>query len=103
MSMSSTQEGLNLNSVSRQQLCGYDIQLAYPQNGTIPGVELTPPPDGSDCGIQIGSRKSTLSRLVRVASTPARRDGVSLERRNLQGRTNGSIDAMYGCCTLEML
>jgi hypothetical protein len=42
--------------------------------------------------------------LTRLAKSPGlgKRDGRMFER-SLEGRTNGSIDARYGCFTLEML
>ncbi|KAF8917843.1 alpha/beta-hydrolase [Mucidula mucida] len=74
----------------QSHLCGYDVNLTYPQNGIIPSVELVLP--------------SSPKLHLALSSDAGKR---SLERRqvhsgrDLSQRVNGSIDPWYGCLLLD--
>uniref|UniRef100_A0A0W0G8I5 Carboxypeptidase n=1 Tax=Moniliophthora roreri TaxID=221103 RepID=A0A0W0G8I5_MONRR len=110
------------------RLCGYDINLTYPQNGIIPTIPLQLP-IGRDIGWyemqaeQRRSRARTFKSLFTakvVARTEAgedlrhlwnptvngltKRDRETARRnwkRDLSGRANGTIDPWYGCLLFD--
>jgi carboxypeptidase D len=108
-------------TLCRAHLCGFDINLTYPQEGTIPGLGIdifTGLPKGSR-GVSTRSLKSRHNKSVLRAALlrydslfqsskgVSRRDDLfkknTLTSRSLAGRANGTIDPWYDCFTLNML
>ncbi|KAK7685691.1 hypothetical protein QCA50_011035 [Cerrena zonata] len=93
----------------QSQLCGYDLNLTYPQNGHFPN--LTPPglPDGNSADSRFSSSTRLRSKQALLSEAKARlsdesepaskekRDSWLQEKRDLSGRPNGTIDTFYGC------
>lgn len=99
---------------TRSHLCGYDLNLTYPQNGHFPTLN---PPGFSGFAQRTASdrtRKTALLRqALKVDSHAAPRSlhkrgsfgtpDPQLAKRNeewkreLSGRPNGTIDPFYGC------
>ncbi|KAJ7625561.1 alpha/beta-hydrolase [Roridomyces roridus] len=91
----------------QSHLCGYDINLTYPQNGIIPPVNFV---DALDRDVPF-LEKAQLSKRGLVAEImqryealePAERDLLARERerkswkRDLSLRANSTIDPWYGC------
>lgn len=99
---------------TRSHLCGYDINLTYPQNGHFP--TLNPPfPEFDDKSTFAQRRKASKTHLFKAALEQdifERRSGIvrrhtpfEAERlakreqwkRDLSGRANGTIDPYYKC------
>ncbi|KAH7922313.1 alpha/beta-hydrolase [Leucogyrophana mollusca] len=94
-------------------LCGYDLNLTYPQDGHFPTLGFSQGGDPNSGGEAASSRyKSRQGRLTKQAFMAeaearfaAKRALSKRERlrsrdswkRGLEGRANGSIDAWYGC------
>ncbi|KAJ7112959.1 alpha/beta-hydrolase [Mycena epipterygia] len=91
---------------TQEHLCGYDLNLTYPQNGHFP--TLKDPSFGSS--IPAGSRARTSLKALAAQngrfSQASRSDKRELARReesrqlwkrNLEGRPNGTLDPFYGC------
>ena len=111
--------------MSRTHLCGYDLNLTYPQRGGhFPTLNLTLPTDGASASRlsrlnpthDSETRERTLHAAVseRFAATygsPAlakraghfeRREAARAQwKRDLSGRANGTIDPHYGCDLLD--
>ncbi|EMD39305.1 hypothetical protein CERSUDRAFT_82042 [Gelatoporia subvermispora B] len=104
----------------QEHLCGYDLNLTYPQNGLFPTLEFVFPSDPDRAGAVFASRRtSRTSIMTRTGLVDAARKGYirrdesfqrahpadrrlhasfgKHEKRDLSGRTNGSIDPWYGC------
>lgn len=96
----------------RTHLCGYDLNITYPQNGHFPTLRV--PFEGDNlvrkelsAALHSPRSKSTLASLTTLAnfpddsinrrdlSTRMRRLGES--KRDLTGRANGTIDPFYQC------
>ncbi|KZP30592.1 alpha/beta-hydrolase [Athelia psychrophila] len=92
----------------QEHLCGYDLNLTYPQTGGhFPDLQFIPPSDPNAYGNN-GTKTGALSRLSKrafvedVNSILAKRaelEEVTTKRgkRDLTGRSNGTIDSWYGC------
>ncbi|OSD04774.1 alpha/beta-hydrolase [Trametes coccinea BRFM310] len=94
----------------QEHLCGYDLNLTYPQNGHFPTLEFIA---GQDISSQSSSSASRLNAAVharrkqklrnivdlakRVSEENVRRDVPLVQKRDLSGRANGTIDPWYGC------
>jgi carboxypeptidase D len=87
----------------RHHLCGYDLNLTYPQNGIIPGPKLIPPAQRNipfsqtkltqnNVMGEIAQRYSLLASQDKSLSQRDSEVSRSLRKRNLSGRSNGSID-----------
>ena len=93
--------------ISRNHLCGLDINLTYPQtSGHFPTIDLLVPDDDARAEWAAGAkqRQSARQRLTKLAldataaaAGAAKRDGAWLARRDLSMRANGTIDTWYGC------
>ncbi|KAE9398534.1 alpha/beta-hydrolase [Gymnopus androsaceus JB14] len=105
----------------QSHLCGYDVNLTYPQNGTIPTVGYTPGGNPESIGDQSRKlkfsqrqtfRSRLLSRFQKRSDTEElrsltksrhfrkredRRHEWIQSKRDLTGRANGTIDSWYGC------
>ena len=92
----------------RTHLCGYDLNLTYPQNGHFPTLNTPLFPENIELGQAVESRsrrKNFVSRMASViaqletrgdkAFKQARSEGIW--RRDLTGRANGTIDPWYDC------
>ncbi|KLO10865.1 alpha/beta-hydrolase [Schizopora paradoxa] len=102
-------------------LCGYDLNLTYPQNGHFPPLTLTLPEGESDSSERmVALAKSEAARLRNPLSAAAaasalrkrepspffgeseaelekRHEAWKQEKRDLSGRANGTVDPWYGC------
>ena len=105
--------------MSRTHLCGYDLNLTYPQNGTFP--TLNPPfPDHNVQfrSIRQKSQKTMLFMDAFKQDALERRSGISKRdaaveearfakrdqwKRDLSGRANGTIDPWYECDVYDEL
>lgn len=96
----------------RSHLCGYDLNLTYPQDGHFPTLELGD--TGSFTRKQRALKKTLIKDALRTDALLARRTlekrqlwaagkptrdvpESSISRRDLTNRANGSIDPFYGC------
>ncbi|KII95448.1 hypothetical protein PLICRDRAFT_34311 [Plicaturopsis crispa FD-325 SS-3] len=101
---------------SQEHLCGYDLNITYPQNGTFPTL-LDP-----SAGLSSGRASSGLAGKMSWKSVLAdryaskatlkvlksrdieEREGKKMEwKRDLTGRANGTIDPWYGCDSFDMM
>ncbi len=96
---------------SRTQLCGYDLNLTYPQNGHFPALTFVEPSNNEEpfrALSRFNSRTRHETRLrarevLRKAKRSAKieqRDSMATaaaKKRDLSGRANGTIDPWYGC------
>ncbi|KAI0718832.1 alpha/beta-hydrolase [Fomitopsis betulina] len=95
----------------QEHLCGYDLNLTYPQDGHFPDIQLVYPNSTSRSDLVYAkksaslsskkalfregmSRYGTRSLVARDRPNHARRE---LAKRDLVGRANGTIDPWYGC------
>ncbi|KAJ6581885.1 Alpha/Beta hydrolase protein [Mycena capillaripes] len=94
----------------QEHLCGYDINLTYPQNGIIPTVHFT---DATDRDVPFLQKTKYAKRglVAEIAQRYAEletteRDLISHQRqrgtwkRDLSLRANGTLDPWYGCALL---
>lgn len=95
----------------RTHLCGYDLNLTYPQNGHFPTLTFVEPSNNEEpfrSLSRFNSRTRHETRLrarevLRNAKRSAKieqRDSVAAaaaKKRDLSGRANGTIDPWYGC------
>ncbi|KAJ3809239.1 alpha/beta-hydrolase [Lentinula lateritia] len=100
----------------REHLCGYDVNLTYPQHGIIPTITdpftTTSVFLNSQVQLKVPRKRSLSKRALSVAlSSLASRDIESgtaeleergtILKRNLIGRPNGTLDPTYGCFLWE--
>ncbi|KAI0773275.1 alpha/beta-hydrolase [Trametes elegans] len=82
----------------QEHLCGYDLNLTYPQNGRFPTLHLVKPTSRSASSLSRRSRaRKVIQQAKRAASEPGSGVDRRLERRDLRHRANGTIDPWYGC------
>ncbi|CDO69772.1 hypothetical protein BN946_scf184766.g17 [Trametes cinnabarina] len=110
----------------REHLCGYDLNLTYPQDEHFPDLQIVNPTDPNRAGfVGLAARKTLFGSMTRLAipgtgthtiraieerTSHARRGaGVDaailrsseaasqIAKRDLSFRTNGTIDSWYGC------
>ncbi|KAI0372590.1 alpha/beta-hydrolase [Pilatotrama ljubarskyi] len=97
----------------QEHLCGYDLNLTYPQDGHFPDLQLIPPTDPNRAGFVDLATGKTAKTHTRMDSARAVRERVGLARvaksstheertsgvakRDLSLRSNGTIDTWYGC------
>jgi carboxypeptidase D len=91
----------------REHLCGYDLNLTYPQNGHFP--TLRDPSFGSIFPDQVAGKARTLSlrslaqriseqsRSTKDSARARREERQQFSKRSLAGRSNGTLDPYYGC------
>nr|VWO99735.1 Cyanate hydratase (Cyanase) (EC (Cyanate hydrolase) (Cyanate lyase) [Ganoderma boninense] len=103
-------------------LCGFDLNLTYPQNGHFPTLNLVQPTESSALSESLldptESRARTLKQsvsekfaamhgslsLAKRAELHERREAERQQwKRDLSGRANGTIDPFYGCFLLDEL
>lgn len=94
--------------ITRDHLCGFDLNLTYPQNGHFP--TLNPPmPRG---GAAASHKRKQKEAIFRQALQADIQDGIAMRKReisedrlakrdqwkrDLSGRANGAIDPFYKC------
>ena len=94
----------------REHLCGYDLNLSYPQDGHFPTLKFVEPEDpfrsksqGAFSRLNSASRDAqrlqlrTLAEHAERAVVERREHGAAVGKRDLSGRANGTIDPWYGC------
>ena len=95
-------------------MCGYDLNLTYPQNGHFPTLD---PPFPNFDGVsksRASVYKKALIKQALVADTQKRSAGIferavdetrlakrDAWKRDLAGRANGTIDPFYKCDLLD--
>ncbi|KAE9386515.1 hypothetical protein BT96DRAFT_981706 [Gymnopus androsaceus JB14] len=101
----------------REHLCGYNVNLTYPQKGIIPTIidpfstttsfsksQLQPQPlprkRSLSCSA-LSAAGSLASRDLDAATVAEREQKRAVLKRNLTGRPNGTLDPMYGCFLWE--
>ncbi|TFK39879.1 Alpha/Beta hydrolase protein [Crucibulum laeve] len=92
-------------------LCGYDVNLTYPQNGIIPSVPLIMPKDREIPWYTKNtmSSKGFLTELLRRGEELDERKlnkrdqeiGAELWKRSIQDRNGTTLDPWYGCFLLD--
>lgn len=87
----------------QQHLCGFDLNLTYPQGGHFPTLNLTLPSERPLSALASASTQSRYTKqtfLAEAEARPAKRAGIKApnqRKRDLSGRANGTIDGWYGC------
>ncbi|KAJ6537930.1 hypothetical protein B0H19DRAFT_1270309 [Mycena capillaripes] len=113
---------VGLNPVHRTHLCGFDLNLTYPQSGHFPTLNLIGSTSNSVLSESLFNptedRARTLhasvsSRFAEVHGRDALSKRSDLHQRrkaenqqwksDLSGRANGTIDPFYGCFLLDEL
>ena len=97
----------------RTHLCGYDLNLTYPQDGHFPPLMdptiglspeapiRKPPATSSTASLQnILATINTNSQSLDKREVVAREEKRQIWKRSLSGRANGTIDPWYGCFLL---
>ena len=105
-------QNVTADILSRSHLCGYDLNLTYPQNGTFPSLN---PPFNENVDTLAKRRRAGKTLLFKQAlkqDVLERRTGVVKRntpqdderlvkreqwKRDLSGRANGTIDPQYEC------
>ena len=111
-------------TASRTHLCGFDLNLTYPQNGHFPTLNLVRPTANSALSESLLNPTETRSRTMRERVSEKfaavhgptaldltkraelhgrREEGREQWKRDLSGRANGTIDPFYGCFLLDEL
>ncbi|KAJ7035170.1 alpha/beta-hydrolase [Mycena alexandri] len=98
---------------TQEHLCGYDLNLTYPQNGLFPTLESVKSLHSTDPLLNRARKSaSTLLKVVQAnngAMPLNRREVVRREerrqewKRSLAGRPSGTLDPLYGCRLFEEL
>ncbi|KAJ7202081.1 alpha/beta-hydrolase [Mycena pura] len=98
---------------TQEHLCGYDLNLTYPQNGHFPTLRdpFTTVEEGASLLAGADRSRNRNAKASKVATNLNKRDLQSpgpenLERReswkrNIAGRPNGTLDPFYGCFLFE--
>ncbi|KAI8996599.1 alpha/beta-hydrolase [Trametes punicea] len=94
----------------QEHLCGYDLNLTYPEDGHFPTLQFIPGQDPVSQSSSFSSRLNAVTRekrklqlreviqhAKRNVDEVQRRDGVAIRKRDLSQRANGTIDPWYGC------
>lgn len=95
----------------RSHLCGFDINLTYPQNGNFPTLDPPYPGDDDSSFMKKKSKNELFKQLLKQDIKDRRRgvvrrttptDEMQYERReqwkrDLTGRPNGTLDQWYLC------
>ncbi|KAF7314221.1 Carboxypeptidase [Mycena kentingensis (nom. inval.)] len=92
----------------QEHLCGFDINLTYPQNGIIPSVQFIDATDRSVPFLQqqtaknLAKRGGLMSEINRRHAALQRegRQTPQMEKRDLSLRAKGTLDPWYGCALL---
>ncbi|KAI0344358.1 alpha/beta-hydrolase [Trametopsis cervina] len=97
---------------TQTHLCGYDLNLTYPQHGHFPSLNFTVEPSFAALSRQRTKQRPLKASVIKQSldaglfekrgGEVSARDGERLQRReawkrDLTGRANGTIDPWYGC------
>ncbi|OBZ74243.1 Serine carboxypeptidase-like 21 [Grifola frondosa] len=95
--------------VEQEHLCGYDLNLTYPQNGHFPTLQYVYP-DDPNRQVYFKDRKALTTKSSLIEEAQLRQTIPRLHsrdlpgphrrqqgKRDLTGRANGTIDPWYGC------
>ncbi|KAI0694640.1 alpha/beta-hydrolase [Cerioporus squamosus] len=112
----------SFSASSGTHLCGFDLNLTYPQNGHFPTLNLVQPTEDSALSQSLSNPTETRARslqqtlaekftavhgkpdLTKRADFHERREEQRQQwKRDLSGRANGTIDPFYGCFLLDEL
>ncbi|KAJ7721105.1 alpha/beta-hydrolase [Mycena metata] len=100
---------------TQEHLCGYDLNLTYPQNGLFPTLESVKALHPTDPLADRTGKSTTRHKVLQANKEKARamplskREVVLREerrqewKRTLAGRPNGTLDPFYGCRLFEEL
>jgi len=87
----------------RSHLCGFDINLTYPETKPIPPINLASSGNNMPFRLNLSRFRKFYAKLQRraeaISTTPYKRDlgeTKQLGKRNLAGRANGTIDPWVG-------
>ncbi|OSX59957.1 hypothetical protein POSPLADRAFT_1048408 [Postia placenta MAD-698-R-SB12] len=90
--------------VEQTHLCGYDLNLTYPQDGHLPDLQLVyPTAPGRASQVYFASKQKSKAMVSKreLLQEGRRHYGDESRReimkRDLAGRANGTIDPWYGC------
>ncbi|KZT67351.1 alpha/beta-hydrolase [Daedalea quercina L-15889] len=95
----------------QEHLCGYDLNLTYPQDGNFPDIQLVYPNNTARSEVVYAKRSTSIFSKRELFKEGMRRYGKNsftardrpnrvrreLAKRDLIGRANGTIDPWYGC------
>ncbi|KAI0773297.1 alpha/beta-hydrolase [Trametes elegans] len=87
----------------QEHLCGYDLNLTYPQDGHFPTLQYVNPTARDARLLRAFSRTQQGALQAREVIRQAKRASHPIERstipkaRDLSARANGTIDPWYGC------
>lgn len=98
----------------QNHLCGYDLNLTYPQEGKFPTLEFHGGIDAPhilsaqtsnmltkrEFVAQVAERHESLQARGLVKRDTDRAEARQQWKRNLNDRSNGTIDSWYGCSLL---
>ncbi|KAF9005246.1 Alpha/Beta hydrolase protein [Cyathus striatus] len=94
----------------QSHLCGYDVNLTYPENGTIPTIPLQLPARFQDSGFSDRRGRNSFMMQLKDRLQTKKLSASNVEKRNniftardLTSRANGTIDSWYGCLLYEEL
>ena len=104
-------EDSDVAPLSREHLCGYDLNLTYPQDGNFPDLQLIYPNSTARSELVYAKKSSPMYSKRELLREGMRRYGRAslrtrdrpnhlrreLAKRDLAGRANGTIDPWYGC------
>jgi len=92
----------------QSHLCGFDINLTYPETKPIPPVNLVSSGNNMPYRLNLSRFRKYYAKLQRraeaMSTTPYKRHlGETKQhgKRNLAGRANGTIDPWYGCVLID--
>ncbi|KAH9951151.1 alpha/beta-hydrolase [Amylocystis lapponica] len=89
-------------------LCGYDLNLTYPQDGHFPVLQAVNPTDEAQSNSFHLKKRDTVRSKRELLQKGRERYSVAdvpraLRKRDLTGRANGTIDPWYGCYTYDAM
>ncbi|KAK7025021.1 carboxypeptidase [Favolaschia claudopus] len=90
----------------QEHLCGFDVNLTYPQNGIIPTIGFTNARDRDVPFLQKtkyakrGLVSEISERYAQLEASDRHSIGRQREKRDLSLRANGTLDPWYGCALL---
>jgi carboxypeptidase D len=87
----------------QEHLCGYDLNLTYPQNGYFPSLNLTLPTERNVSDLLLTRKTRFNKQFFTDAQFTKRSHSRGPSKRDLTGRANGTIDGWYGCFLYDEL
>lgn len=93
---------------TQTHLCGFDLNITYPQNGKFPNLEPPLPQGFATASRRILTKQALLAEAKARVAINQKREAVEekrarwvQEKRDLSGRANGTIDSWYQCDLLD--